>query len=251
MEASFHRPNLLPLEWFAGGAIKTEDADLLRFPFVCTDALTGVKLYIPKTEIVTSVTLDGAVITGCDGMVYDDAYTVYALTDLAPGNHEIAIGKTGPFRYYDRIFLEGEFDVAIGGSTEPYKVVLNLYNIKVSVPEKAEVTLSRRTTKLSTQKSWAEQGQIFYSGETDYACSVELPEDGEYRLTMPRVRDVVDLCLDDTCLGRITRPPYSFSFTATKGAHKLTLRVVNSLGNQMECYAEESGLLCGGIIEKI
>ena len=80
---------------------------------------------------------------------------------------------------------------------------------------------------------------------------MELPENGEYLLTMPRVRDVVDLYLDGHHLGRITRPPYSFTFPAAKGRHKLSLRVVNSLGNQIECYAEESGILQGGIIEKI
>lgn len=251
MAVTFHQPNLLPLEWFAGAAIKTEDVNVLRFPFICTDALTGVKLYIPKTQIVTSVTLDGAAITGCDGSVYDDAYTVYSLADLAPGSHEIAICKNGAFHDYDRLFLEGEFDVSVDGSTEPYKCVLNLYNIKVSVPETVEVTLSKRRNALSTRISWAEQGQIFYSGETEYSCCVDLPEDGEYRLTMPRVRDVVDMYLDGKNLGRIIRPPYAFRFAASKGAHKITLRVVNSLGNQMECYAEESGLLCGGTVERI
>lgn len=249
MDVTFKQPNLLPMEWFAGGTVKTEDGDL-RFPFTCADALTDVKLYIPKNPIVTEIMLDGAALTGCDGTVYDDAYTVYGF-DPTPGSHEITIGKNGAFHDYDRILLEGEFDVSVDGSTDPHKVVLHLYNIKVSVPETVEITLSKRRNTLSTQKSWAEQGQTFYSGETDYSCSIDLSEDGEYRLKLPRVRDVVDLYLDGVCLGRITRPPYSFCFTAAKGSHKLTLRVVNSLGNQMECYAEESGLLRGGVIEKI
>ena len=251
MEVTFRQPNLLPMEWFAGAVIKTEDAPALFFPFACADDLAGIKLYIPKTHIVTSVTLDGAALTGCDGMVYDDAYMVYALPELKSGAHEIAIGKNAPFHDYDRIFLEGEFDLSIGGSTQPHKCVLNLYNIKVSVPETVEVTLSARRNTLSTNKSWALQGQTFYSGEVEYSCTVELPEDGQYRLSMPQVRDVVDLYLDGQHLGRITRPPYSFTFPAVKGLHKLTLRVVNSLGNQMECYAEQSGILQGGIIEKI
>ena len=251
MEVTFSQPNLLPMEWFADATVKTEDAPTLSFPFTCSDALAGVKLYIPKIGIVTSVMLDGAALTGCDGMVYDDAYTVYSLPDLKAGGHEIAIGKGGAFHDYDRIFLEGEFDVAIGGSTAPHKCVLNLYNMKVSVPEKVEVTLSRRRNTLSTQKSWALQGQPFYSGETVYRCTLDLPEDGTYRLKLPAVRDVVDLYVDGICWGRITRPPYSFRLNAAKGAHEITLRIVNSLGNQMECYAEESGLLSGGVMEKI
>lgn len=251
MDVTFSAPNILPMEWFAGAAIKTEDVPVLRFPLACTDALSGVKLYIPKTDIVTAVTLDGITISGCDGMVYDDAYTVYTLADLAPGMHEIAIRKNGAFHDYDRIFLEGEFDVAIDGSREPHKCVLNLYNIKVSVPETANITLRQRRNTLSTEKSWALQGQIFYSGETEYTCTLQIPEDGNYRLRLPKVRDVVDLYLDDIHLGRIIRPPYSFGFSATKGSHTLKLQVVNSLGNQMECYAEESGIIAGGIIEKI
>lgn len=250
VDVTFGSPNLVPMEWFAGGTVKTEDVPTLRFPFACKDTLTA-KLYIPKTEIVTSVSLDGSALTGADCMVYDDPYLVYALPILTTGEHEIAINKTDAFHEYDRIFLEGEFDVAVGGSTEPYKPVLQLYNIKVSVPERVEVTLSARRCTLSTAESWATQGQIFYSGETDYAWTAELPEDGDYRLSLPRVRDVVDLYLDGKCLKRITRPPYDFAFSAPAGSHELKLRIVNSLGNQLECYAEESGILAGGVIEKL
>ena len=251
MDVSFAQPNILPMEWFAGGIIKTEGDPHLVFPFACADSLANVKLYIPKTEILTSVALDGTALSGCDGKVYDDDYWMYQLPELEAGKHQIAIQKTGAFHDYDRIFLEGEFDVAVAGSTAPYKTVLNLYNIKVSVPETVEVTLSQRRNSLATDTSWALQGQTFYSGEAEYSCTLELPENGNYRLKLPRVRDVVDLYLDGQHLGRITRPPYSFSFAADQGAHKITLRVVNSLGNQMECYAEESGIMAGGIIEKL
>lgn len=251
MAAKFLQPNCLSMEWFAGGTIKTEDAAVLRFPFACTDTLSGICLCIPKTEILVSVTLDGAVLSGCEGKVYDDDYWMYQLPDLEAGEHQIAIEKTGAFHDYDRIFLSGEFDVAVLGSTAPYKTVLNLYNIKVSVPETVAMTLSKRRNTLSAQASWALQGQPFYSGQTEYSCAVELPETGNYRLKLPRVRDVADMYLDGHCVGRITRPPYSFSFEAQKGLREITLRVANSLGNEMECYAEESGILSGGIIERI
>ena len=251
MDVTFSRPNILPMEWFANAATKTDESESLCLPFACSDSLSEVKLYIPKTGIVTQISLDCNVLPGCDGMVYDDAYTVYSLPELALGNHQITICKSGAFRYFDRIFLEGAFNVSIDGTTEPHKCVLNLYNIKVSIPEKAEITLSSRRNTLRTQKSWAEQGQIFYSGETKYSCTVELPEDGAYRLHLPKVRDVVNLYLDGVPMGRNIRPPYDFTFHTTKGMHQMSLHVVNSLGNQLECYAEESGLLQGGIIEKI
>ena len=251
MDVSFSQPNILPLEWFDGAATKTEDTEALHLRFTCTDTLSDVKLYIPKTGIVTSTTMDGNALPGCDGMVYDDPYTIYSLPELTPGSHEITINKQGNFRYFDRIFLEGAFDVSIAGSKEPHKVVLNLYNIKVSIPEKAEITLSKRRTALSTQASWAEQGQVFFSGEAVYSCTMDIPEDGMYRLCLPKLRDVADLYLDGNHMGRAIRPPYSFPFSSTKGAHQISLRVINSLGNQLECYAEESGILQGGILEKI
>lgn len=250
MDVTFANPNLLPMEWFDGGVVKTESDQALRFPFTCRDTLTG-KLYIPKNSVLDSVLLDGKELTGCDGMVYDDPYWVYDLPQLTAGDHQITICKIGAFHDYDRIFLEGEFDVAIESDNQPHKVVLNLYNIKVSVPKEAKITLSARRSTLSITESWALQGQPFYSGKVEYTCRTELPEDGRYRLQFPCIRDVADLYLDGKCLGRITRPPYSFCFEAGKGPHTLTLRVANSLGNQMECYAEESGILAGGGIEKL
>ena len=104
---------------------------------------------------------------------------------------------------------------------------------------------------MSTTKSWALQGQTFYSGQTEYRWKAELPEVGEYQLCVPRGRDVVGLYIDGLHCGEITRAPYTFTFSATGGEHEFALRVVNSLGNQMECYAEESGILAGGHIEII
>lgn len=250
MDVTFDRPNLVQLEWFEGGTVKTEKG-ALRLPFVCADTLPGLKLYIPKGDVLSAAVLDGEKLSGAEGKVYDDPYTVYDLPALAPGKHELVIEKNGVFREYDRLLLEGEFDVDIQSGTVPHKAVLNLYNIKVSVPETVALTLKKRSNVLSTEKSWALQGQTFYSGEAAYACTLELPADGTYRLKLPRVRDVATLYLDGSCLGKITRPPYSFPFSGKKGAHRLELRVVNSLGNQMECYAEESGILQGGYIEKI
>ena len=249
-DVAFESPNLLPLEWFDGGRVKTEEGNLC-LTFACADGQEGVKLYIPKLDTLGAVSLDGQLLRSYEGRVYDDPYYIYCLPVLTPGQHQLLIEKAGAFREYDRILLEGEFDVDISSTTEPFKTVLNLYNIKVSVPEKAEITLQKRRNTLSTHLSWAQQGQIFYSGVTAYTWEAELPEEGTYRLTLPRVRDVATLQLDGEDLGAITRPPYAFVFTASQGSHKLTLRIANSLGNQMECYAEESGILSGGTIEKI
>ena len=222
----------------------------LIFPFTCADPLSGLKLYIPKCDILTQVNLDGNVLTGIDTMVYDDAYFVYDLPTLNPGQHRVTISKDGVFHDYDRILLEGEFDADIQSGAEPHKTVLHLYNIKVSIPEKVEITLKKRRSTLLTDRSWALQGQTFYSGEAAYTWKFAA-NNGNYRLTLPRVRDVVILKLDGEVVKTVTRPPYTFEFSVTCGLHELQLQVFNSLGNQMECYAEESGILNGGYIEKI
>ena len=251
MDVTFDDHNLLPLEWFDGCTVKTEDAPQLIFPFTCSAKLSGITAYVPKSDAVTGVTLDGTALTGTACMVYDDPYFAYSLGDLDAGSHSLVINKNGPLHDYDRIFLSGEFDTAMENSDQPEKCVLNLYNIKVSVPKTVRVTLVPRRNTLSTTQSWALQGQTFYSGVVRYRCNVTLPEDGTYRLTLPQVRDVVELSLDGHALGKLTRPPYSFPFTAAGGDHTLTLAVANTLANQMECYAEESGILAGGWLEKL
>lgn len=250
VDITFGSPNLIQAEWFEGGMTKKEDGDLV-LPFTCEAALENLKLYIPKCPFLTGVTLDGSPLTARDGKVYDDPYFVFDLPALASGQHRITIGKTGVFHDYDRILLEGEFDTDIQAGTEPYKTVLNLYNIKVSIPETVKIILKKRRTALLTDRSWALQGQPFYSGEVCYTWGLAAVNGGTYRLQLPRVRDVVTVELDGKVLGTITRPPYTFPFTVDRGIHKLKLRVFNSLGNQMECYAEESGILSGGYIEKI
>ena len=123
--------------------------------------------------------------------------------------------------------------------------------MKVSVPEALHFTLSPRRNTLSTKESWALQGQTFYSGQVRYQWDVTLPADGTYRLVLPRVRDVVTLSVDGRDVGTQIRRPYHLTFTASSGEHTLTLLVANSLANQMECYAEESGILQGGYLEQI
>ena len=77
-----------------------------------------------------------------------------------------------------------------------------------------------------------------------------LNEAGAAALDKP-MGQYITLELDGSTVGTVTRPPYSFEFSAGQGVHQLKLRLFNSLGNQMECYAEESGILAGGYIEKI
>ncbi|MBE6957786.1 MAG: hypothetical protein E7447_01355 [Ruminococcaceae bacterium] len=249
LEVTFERPNLLQMEWFEGGTAKTEEGNLI-FPFACADRLPGLKLYIPKCDILTGVSVDKKPLSGAETKVYDDTYLVYDLPALKPGQHRLVVEKNGVFHDYDRILLEGEFDADIQAGTQPHKTVLNLYNLKVSIPEKAEIKLSKRRSTLLTNKSWAGQGQIFYSGEVSYTWNI-LAEDGTYRLILPRVRDVIALEVDGKTVQTLSRPPYALRFSVAQGIHTLKLRVSNSLGNQMECYAEESGILAGGYVEKI
>ena len=250
LPVTFGSPNLIQAEWFEGGMTKADEGNLI-LPFTCEDALSGVRLYIPQCDIFTGAALDGTGLTCRKTMVYDDPYFVCDLPVLSPGQHRIGICKNGIFKEHDRILLEGDLDVDLQSSSQPYKKVLHLYNIKVSIPEQVSITLKKRRSTLLTNRSWALQGQPFYSGEVCYTWGLAAVNGGTYRLKLPRVRDVVTAELDGQVLGTITRPPYAFTFKLDRGVHTLKLRVFNSLGNQMECYAEESGILSGGYIERV
>ena len=80
--------------------------------------------------------------------------------------------------------------------------------------------------------------------------TAEIPENGKYRLVIPKVRDVVKVYINNKLIDKVIKYPYEFEFKGKKGSLSVKIEVANSLGNAMEFYLEESGLLSGGYIEK-
>ena len=247
--------NIVPLERFDGAhgeaVLKTAEEDALTLKFFSKEALSGLKLYIPIGNIVKEASLNGKQLSYVSSTVYDDAYAVYGLPETAIGENVLTIKKDGAFFWYDRIFLKGDFDVDVSCGDDSGLNAFKIYNLTLNIPLTARITLAKRRETLKTDLSWALQGQCFYSGSADYLFDVELPEDGIYRLTLPKVRDVAELFVEDTLVSKRIKYPYDLTFHGEKGKSRLTLRISNSLANAFECYPEESGILAGGILEKL
>ena len=179
VNVSFDRTNLVTLDVFnCDGKIvgKTSDAPTLDFPFTLKDNLCGMTLCVPEEAMisVTSVKLDGKELYGVKGIRFEEDYLLYALGNLAVGEHCITLEKKAPLKYWDHISLEGDFDVDVE-SVGMGQAIWGEYNFTLHAPESFKVTLSNRRTALSTMESIAIQGQPFYSGGVtyDFDASVE------------------------------------------------------------------------------
>ena len=113
------------------------------------------------------------------------------------------------------------------------------------IPEHAKITLSKRRTQLCLDKSWAEQGQIFYSGKVKYGLELPKLASGEYVLNIPKARDCVTVYVDGKKKGKSIKAPYEFNFKVENETPKIQIEVINSYANAIEGYAEESGILSG------
>lgn len=253
----FGTPNLLPLERFTdanGDAVtKSCEEEYLHFSFFSTDDLGDLQLFLPESCLtaVESVALNGKILSEKqNAAVYDEPYAIFLLPPLSAGQHRISLKKSAPLHFYERIFLSGEFDVNITTDRSAYKEDFETYNLRLYIPAKAEISLAKRRKRLKTDCSWAKQGQPFYSGETTYVFTADLPENGRYRLFLPAVRDVAELFVNGRAVQKRVKPPYDFAFACPAGKNEIALTVTNSLANAMEYYLEESGLLAGGGIEK-
>ncbi|GEM_PF-1159710 len=252
-EARFDTVNVIPLERFCsprGIVTKCEGDKKLWFDFTSKDRLKGLTLTFPVTANGKAA-LDGTELIGHSCYVADDECVCFELPDIPAGDHSLCIETENRFFPYDRILLQGDFDVEAETDHTEYKEVQTIYNIGIYIPYEAKVTLSTRSSRLSINRSWAEQGQPFYSGKAVYSWDIVLPEKAKYLLDFPRVRDAATLSVDFKEYGKCIRRPYEFMFEAEPGKHHIELSVVNSYGNAMECYREESGILGGAKLHKL
>ena len=274
LPVEFDKPNLIQMEYFTNGGqvvSKSSDGDL-TFEFDSKDALCELKLYIPfirnivgttilnenaiyeidgNKNIVNEVIFNGQKVDFIDGKVFDEEYRVYNLPEVKIGKNVITIKKSEAFEKYNRILLEGDFNAFIETTGKTDITAVSYYNMAVCLPEKAKITLSKRSTALETDKSVALQGQPFYSGATTYKFSVDILESGNYRLKFPDINDAGFLYINGKFNQKIVKPPYTYNFTLEKGKNEFKLTVYNSIANAMTCYLEPGGILKGGVLEKI
>lgn len=255
-DVRFFSSNLLPLERFenerGNAVLKTEGETDLFFRFFADKAPDGVCLHLPEScsDKISSVLFDGIAPPFSKEKIFDEDYLSFSLPPMAAGEHLLHIRKNASLEFYERIFLSGEFDANVETDKTEYKQAFSTYNLNLFVPKQARFFLSARRRRLRTDRSWALQGQPFYSGVAEYSFSFDFPADGNYSLVLPKVRDVLRLSVNGKPIGKRIKPPYRFEFSVGKGRAEIRLEAANSLANAMECYLEESGILSGGYFEK-
>ncbi len=166
--------------------------------------------------------------------IFDDEYRRYPVNS----DH---IELSSPVSYSEPLYLCGDFDVELETTGDYAQLAYQIYNLDIYEPQSEKITLKRRRNILKAA-SWAEQGAPFYSGTVDY----ELELDGTYpdaALVLPEVAGICEVYLDGKPLGKQIWPPYRFELGGLSGKHVLTIRIHNTLANQLEGYRAPGGLL--------
>ncbi len=251
-KVSWDAPNRIPLcRWTTpdGKAVGADAAETaLEFRWRNAEAIPDPEWWLPEAPAMGTFACDGVALQAFGtGTVFDDAYRIYRLAGAgAAGEHVLRWTKqdAAPQSAFALQYLSGEFDAAIGVAGPPVASRWQ-YLYELQIPMYAEVTLSRRRSELHTGRSWAEQGQPFYSGGATYECEFAVPEDNEaWELFLPRVECVAEAEWNGVELGLRFWSPYRWTLPSG-GAGRLRLRVRNTLANQLEAYRADSGLTGG------
>ena len=257
MDVEWEKENILPLEYWLDDEQKVQtksgSSGRIHCNFEITEPLGEVNLYVPKAHMVhiTKIFLDNheLQITGA-GFVFDDEYDVMRLNEAQSiGKHRIMIEKTAPLTDEYFMMIKGEFDVDIKSSNPFFKRNYGQYNLMRWLPEKINISLSKRRGKLRTDRSWAEQGHPFYSGNTVYRTALSLPQSNmEAKLVFPNVQQWCSVKVNGLEIGTKVFRPYEFSLTGFGQALALEITVGNTYANMMEFYKAPSGLIERGYI---
>lgn len=224
-----------------------------QFRFRADAALPDLRLLVSKAffeHLPVSLEMDGKVleVTGTTE-VLGDAYLCLACP-VAEGEHTITLRLPKLPDCHDLIFLQGSFDasVATSGDIATYG---RAYSLTQFLPDRVKLTLSPRRSILTTNESWTEQGQPFYSGVAEYCFKLDISQEiRDGMLVFPEIRDATKVWLDDDYLGSAIFPPYQLPINASKGKHTLRVQVANTLGNQLDGYKAPSGILKAPYIRK-
>ena len=123
---------------------------------------------------------------------------------------------------------------------------MNLRIEKTLSIKRATVVLSKRSSTLETDKSWAIQGQPFYSGGVTYRFDVKLQKEDDIVIDFGKVRDVVELSVNGKVIGKRSRLPYTFDLSSYSGSNiRIEAKVYNSNSNIMDNFLIDSGLISG------
>jgi len=206
-------------------------------------------LYCFRLRRILHYSCDGIEIepaAGKNRMIFDEEYIEFKLKDSgAKGKHVIKLNKEEPLSIHSPFYLEGDFDVNIAKQQNNCFVpVMTYYSFSLEMSQYAAVSLSKRKTELNTDCSWAEQGQIFYSGIATYEFDFSIPEHFKHPvLKFGRVASSLSLTINGANLGTKIFPPYEYDLDGFNGKCICKVRVENTLGNMLDGYGTPSGLL--------
>ena len=136
-------------------------------------------------------------------------------------------------------YLGGEFNVEVETGNDYAELAQEQYLLAMYNPGWKKYTLSPRFDKLSLANGWEKQGHVFYSGSAEIMLG-EVEITGSEKLMLPSFKGIVELVIDGKIIERKALAPYVFELA--KGRHNITLRVWNTVGNQLERFAVPSGI---------
>ena len=173
--------------------------------------------------------------------VYDDDYLRYEFE--AQERNTIRLESAADF--YQPALLQGDFDVSLKTSGDYAEKIYQSYLLAVYEPAERIFTLTPRRTKLSLDRGWEKQGQVFYSGEAEIVLgTVDIPENS--RLVLPGFKNIAELLIDGIPAGRSSLSPYRFDLP--EGRHELTIRCWNTMANRFERFAAPAGITIPPVI---
>ena len=203
--------------------------------FVCEKDMV-LTLFAPA-ENEGKVFFNGNELTDSDdGNIFHDKYKKYTINANIGENR---IEFENPCRFVQCAYLGGEFDVEVATGKDYADVAHRQYLLAMYNTSWRKFTLSPRRTTLSLACGWEKQGHIFYSGCAELLLG-EIKIEFDDMLQLPDFKGIAELLIDGSPVERKAIAPYVFKLPY--GKHIISLRVWNTMGNQLERFSVPSGI---------
>ncbi len=249
----WERKNIIPLSRLEDSAGRPHAVDSgikrLFFKWSCTGEIPGIELMVPAefSEGGGILLWDGkAPARARPAELFFDRYLKFAPdSPCGPGEHAVEFrpGKRFINARFNNIYLAGDFSAHVRHDDKPGPPWLQYYSMRLLLPEKAVIELSRRREKLRFAP-WEEQGHPFYYGGAEYLASVRLPDGFSSRtLVLPEIRAGCSATCNGRLLGKRIFRPWEFNLPPSGSECLLRITVWNTPANMLEGYKAGSGII--------
>lgn len=193
-----------------------------------------ILLYIPKNHPGTVEFNGNPICSSKTGNIFADDYLVAEL-EISEGINKIKAEI--PAQFYLPFYLAGEFDAELQTKNDYAVKVYESYLLAIYEPEEKLYHLTPRSRSVFCDH-WEKQGQLFYSGEAVLDLG-KVNCGSDEKLLLPGFNGTAELLINGKPEKRLALAPYSFELPS--GINHLSLRLWNTMANQMERYAACSG----------